>query len=77
MRRSSDARSSPSTYSIDRKWCAVDLADVVDAADVRVRDLAREAHLVVEALEAVGSRASVAGRNLSATGWPSLRSSAR
>ena len=32
---------------------AVDLADVVDAADVGVRDLARDAHLGVEALEAV------------------------
>ena len=30
---------------------ALDLADVVDAADVRVRDLAREAHLGVEARE--------------------------
>ena len=32
---------------------AVDLADVVDAADVGMRDLARDAHLGVEALEAV------------------------
>ena len=34
MRRSSAARSSPSTYSIDRNVLPVGLADVVDAADV-------------------------------------------
>ena len=48
MRRSSDARSSPSMYSIGDVRGAVDLADVIHAAHVRVRDLARQAHFAVE-----------------------------
>ena len=57
---------------------AVDFADVVDAADVGVGDLARDAHLVEEALQPPSDRCSSAsGRNFSATGWPSFRSSAR
>ena len=57
---------------------ALDLADVVHAADVGVRDLPRDADLGVEALEAVGvALRAPRGRNLSATGWPSFRSSAR
>ena len=51
MRFSSSARSSPSTYSIVRKTRPSVLADVVDAADVAVRHLARDAHLVVELRE--------------------------
>ena len=54
MRRSSDDRSSPSTYSIVRNSCAVDLADVVDAADVGVRHLPRRPHFVVELREPHG-----------------------
>ena len=57
---------------------AVDLADVVDAADVGVRDLPRDADLGVEARRAAPGRARASrGRNFSATGWPSFRSSAR
>ncbi len=57
---------------------AVDLADVVDAADVGVGDLAGDPDLVEEARERrSSSRSSSAGRNFRATGWPSLRSSAR
>ena len=56
---------------------AVGLADVVDAADVRMRDVARHAHLAAETLDAVGVGAIASGRNLSATGCPSTRSSAR
>ena len=57
---------------------AVGLADVVDAADVRVRDLARDPHLVVEPRQRARLVAAErAGRNLRATGWPSFRSSAR
>ncbi len=41
MRRSRDARSSPSTYSIDRKWRPSASPDVVHAADVGMRDLPR------------------------------------
>ena len=54
MRRSSDARSSPSTYSIERNCWPSDLADVVDAADVGMRDLARDAHFVAEPRRGVG-----------------------
>ena len=56
---------------------AVELADVVDAADVRVRDLPRRPHFVVELREPHGIAARDRGRNFSATGWPSRRSSAR
>ena len=49
IRRRSDARFSPSTNSIDRKCWPSASADVADAADRRVRDLARHAHLAVEA----------------------------
>ena len=57
---------------------ALHLADVVNAADVRVGDLPRDAHLGIETLEARGViREGARGRNFSATGWPSFRSSAR
>ena len=52
MRLSSDDRSSPSTYSIERNVRAVDLVDVVHAADVRVRDLPRHPHFGVELRQA-------------------------
>ena len=45
MRRSSDARSSPSMYSIVRKTRPCDFTHVVDAADVGMGDRARAAHL--------------------------------
>ena len=57
---------------------ALGLVDVPDAADGRVGDLTRHAHLAEEALEPVGVAApSACGRNLRATGWSSFRSSAR
>ena len=48
MRRSSEARSSPSTYSIERNVRAVDLVDVVDAADVGMRHLPGHADFGVQ-----------------------------
>ena len=57
---------------------ALRLAHVVDAADRRVRHLARHAHLAVEAREPLARRASRPwGRNFRATGCSSFRSSAR
>jgi hypothetical protein len=53
------------------------LADIEDAAHVRVRDLARDADFGQEPLRLTGSLASARGRNFSATGVPSLMSSAR
>ena len=51
---------------------AVGLADVVDAADVGMRDLPRDADLAAKARQPVGDRrTSVGGRNFSATDWPS------
>ena len=76
MRARSEARSSPSTYSMARKVLALDLDDVVEAADVGVGDLAADAHLGVEALRAAPAE-SAPRKNFRATAWPSLVSSAR
>ena len=52
-----------------KKRLAVDFADVVDAADIGMRDLARDAHFVVEARQQhPGLWAMASGRNFSATG---------
>ena len=61
---------------------AVRLAEVVEPADVLVRDLSRDPKLVVKLRERgiVGAAAPDdvgSGRNFSATGWSSVRSSAR
>ena len=68
MRRSSDDRSSPSTYSIERKTLALGLADVVHAADVGMRDPARDAHFVAEALERRSSSVCGFGQELQRDG---------
>jgi len=54
-----------------------DLADIVNAADVRMRHLTRKPDLITKALNRRGILPRASGRNLSATGWPSARSSAR
>ena len=56
---------------------AVGFAEVVEAADVLVRHLSRDAQLVVELREPRRDRRAPSGRNFSATGWSSVRSSAR
>ena len=56
---------------------AVGFADVVDAADVGVADLPRDADLGAEPRQPLGVGGHRSGRNFSATGWPSVRSSAR
>ncbi len=57
---------------------AVDLVDVVDAADVGVRDLPRHPDFGVQLRQPWRDRhRRPGGRNLSATGCPSLMSSAR
>ena len=53
MRRSSERRSSPSTYSIERNVDAVHFADVVHAAHIRMRDLPGDAHLGVEPVQQI------------------------
>ena len=76
MRRSSE-REILAIHVLHRKERgAVHFADVVNAADVGMRDLARDAHFVVEASERV-LVGGMAGRNFSATVWPSIRSLAR
>ena len=56
---------------------AVDLVDVVDAADVRVRDLPRHPDFGVQLRQPRRIAIDLRGRNFSATGCPSFRSSAR
>ena len=74
IRRSSDDRSSPSTYSIVRNSWRVragrrrHLADVVDAADVGVRHLPRRAHFVVELREPHGIAREAFGQELQGDG---------
>ena len=73
MRRSSDARSSPSTYSIDRNVCAVDLADVVDAADVRMRHLPRHPDFGVQLRQARRIAVDVGRQELQRDRLPELQ----
>ena len=61
---------------VKKLWPSI-FADVVDAADIRMRDLAGDADFIAEALQRLSSRVAASGRNFSATGWPSVRSSAR
>ena len=56
---------------------AVDLADVVDAADIRMRDLARDADFVAETLDRRFVLGGFFGQKLQRDGWPRVRSSAR
>ena len=53
------------------------LADVIDAADVGMRDLPRHSHFRVELRQARRIVVESAVRNFNATGWPSFKSSAR
>jgi hypothetical protein len=70
-------RSSPSTYSIVRKRRPVGVAQVVEAADVLVGHLARDAQFVVELRQPGVADRDAVGQELQRTGWSSVRSSAR
>ena len=72
-----EARFSPSTYSMEMNCSPSNFADVEDAADVGVGDLAGEADLVAEAFEPLFVGGEGLGRNLRATDWSRVRSSAR
>ena len=81
-REAADALQQPGQiFAVDQlhrqEHAAVVLADVVDAADVAVRHLARDAHLVVELGEPLRISATAGSRNFSATFCPRRRSSAR
>ena len=52
-------------------------ADVIHATDILVTNLARDTNLTMKACERCTVTEQVLGRNLSATDWDNLRSSAR
>jgi hypothetical protein len=59
------------------KVLPIDLADIVDATDIRMRYLAGVTHLSMKTGESRGIILERGGKNLSATTFPSLGSSAR
>ena len=82
FREAADALQQPGQiFAVDQlhrqEHAAVVLADVVDAADVAVRHLARDAHLVVELGEPLRILGNGRRQELQRDGLPEARSSAR
>ena len=62
MRRNSERKSSPWMYSIDKELKSLGFADVVDTAEIGMRDLARDAYFTPESLECFGVSRELFGK---------------